>query len=413
MLAGVMGATGGGAAALETVATYGDLPASPSPNQAVFVTDVSSVYQWDGAAWNLLTTITVATSGDLPSSGVSSGDKALVGGNQVWTKNVGIGWTQTAPAPAGVATDPASDLDLATDYTGEVEFSSTALAAASLSLSGGDAASLALDVDQVVTSGGNPQTVTLTRQDFTAIADASLDWQATDGSTGSVAITADEVASLAALLTLQSFNHVWGFATSTEDTGVTGGKTLTFSGTSREASALQAALGQINLDGATDHAQIGTTDFSRTQDRTFVLYWTTTTYTNTRCHANFGTFNAASVFGYFAINGSGALVWQKQDLATALQALATASSAGSNRQLVVIRYVHGGTSKLDYRHAGGSRVSVSGSVAAGSTGNESPILGGNGTLYNGVDAKVACAGIKNGSLTDAQVNALFTMVGMG
>jgi len=87
---------------LTTVADYASLPASPSPNQACFVTDVGSVYQWDGAAWNLLTTITVADSGDLPSSGVSSGDKALVGGTRIWTKNVGIGWTET-PTMATVA----------------------------------------------------------------------------------------------------------------------------------------------------------------------------------------------------------------------------------------------------------------------------------------------------------------------
>lgn len=91
------GGTGSGVPALTTVATYGALPDPAVEEQVVFVTDVGSVYQWDGAQWNLLTTVTVATSGDLPSSGVEPGDKALVGGTRIWTKAVGPGWAETAP----------------------------------------------------------------------------------------------------------------------------------------------------------------------------------------------------------------------------------------------------------------------------------------------------------------------------
>ena len=81
-----------------TVANYASLPASPTLNQAVLVSDREAVYQWGGASWGLLTSITVAAASDLPSTGVTNGDYAAVTDDNALYERTGGAWVRVSPA---------------------------------------------------------------------------------------------------------------------------------------------------------------------------------------------------------------------------------------------------------------------------------------------------------------------------
>lgn len=396
---------------LTTVATYGDLPASPSLNQACFVTDVSSVYQWDGAQWVLLTTITVATSGDLPSTGVDSGDKALVGDNQIWTKNVGIGWTQSVPVDANVAPN-STTLALGTAASGEIDWNADALVGLSFTLTGAQADDLTLDVDLLAVDSGGARVLTVTRANDDAIGAgaATVEWTATDGSSGEVEVTASSFQATA--------DHWWAFASGGEDTGAGSAITMAFGGTARAATTLPSCAGQIELDSNTDYGKIASVDVSRGASKTVVILWSQVSITNSRCIFFGGPASGANSWGFLAVDGGGKLVWQDEGLTNRfeLRNAAAFSAIGTAAQMAVLRYNHGGTSTADHNYTGGTRSTTTFALASNTTGTVNAYVGGNtgdgGGTYHSAAVKVGKVLIFNSLLSNDQVTRLFQIAGM-
>jgi len=211
-----------------------NFPSNPTNNQTLVINGVT--YTWDGTKWdttNFASNIATVynTTQDLPTTGISNGDMAWVGGttNQLYISN-GSGWystTLTNDVPVIVSVEDASSnttpFSLATDGTATV-----------ITVSATDPENMTLTYSYSVTTGslGSTASVSQSNNEFTITPSTTEADAGTFGLTFTVSDGANDVTSVADFsLTFQQPANIFGnrgITFMTDTTGTSGGNRIEY-----------------------------------------------------------------------------------------------------------------------------------------------------------------------------------------